>query len=234
MKCAHCGFEIPEGSKDCPYCQRVDPARASDPPPAWTPSLDPAPAAPPSRRGWLLLLPAAALGAYSWWTAPPPPPPLPSAPPPAAVPVPAAPQPAVQEPSAALPAPPPGPAPAPALAPAPEPARWEFSGRVYDLITLEPVFGADLRFVGRNGPVEASSDESGRYRVRLSAAGAPWRLQVSHPDYERRYLDEISPPYRKVDLRTRRLVRSSRSANAAWRGEDGSPTRRDIVLVPSR
>lgn len=144
-------------------------------------------------------------------------------------------------------APPAGPAPSDAAKPAPPPVQaagpepekprpqWVFEGRIYDMITLRPVFAAELRLeAGDEKPAAAQTDENGRYRVSVPALeGETYQLTLTHPDYDgKRYFDEISPPYRTLDAQERRAMRRLVPRHKAWAGRVGGKTRRDLVLVP--
>lgn len=182
-------------------------------------------------------------------------PPAASAPMPPLIPPPAPPKPAA--PLAKAPAPPP-PAPAPAAslpmhksaaqAPgkpleiaelavpisSPKPALWVFEGQIYDLLTLLPVFDAEVRLLDASGKVVASAStaDGGRYRLSVEAARQGYRVSVLHPDYQDKLLDEIVPPYKDVDRRSRLLAASVGASQRPWMGLAAGPVRRDFVMVP--
>ncbi|MDX6770597.1 MAG: carboxypeptidase-like regulatory domain-containing protein, partial [Elusimicrobiota bacterium] len=134
------------------------------------------------------------------------------------------------------------PAAAPAAAPeAPRPPAkpkgpvWAFEGVVYDVISLQAVFAAHLRFLDASGETvgQTTTGDGGRYRVALPplASGA-YTLTVSHPDYSDKYIDEIDPPFREVDREQRLLLSESAARNRPWQGDAKKSLRRDFVMIP--
>lgn len=224
------------------------PAPAPEPVPAPPPTPAPAPAPAPVVAPAPAPTPAPAPAPAPAPTPAPAPAPAPvvaPAPPPkpAPAPVPAAPKPAAKAPvPAPKPAPDPDVDPEAVPAPAPEkPAKakpgptWTFEGEVYNLISLEPVYAAKLSFKDASGAVKgtAITGDGGRYKVSLPAGGAAgYTLEVAHPDFLPKYLDEISPPFREVDESERRALVSMGTTRRPWVGSPSSATKRDFVLVP--
>lgn len=139
------------------------------------------------------------------------------------------------------PAAPAQPAPKPVPRAAPEPAAprpkelgWQFEGAVYDVISLQPVFAAHLRFLDNKGETvgQTTTGDGGRYRVSLPPAAGGYTLTVSQPDYTEKYIDEIDPPFREVDREQRLLLSESAARNRPWVGVLKKTVRRDFVMVP--
>lgn len=171
-------------------------------------------------------------------------------------PVPQPPAPLAPPPAARL-APPPAPTPTPSALPmhkpaaqapgkpvevpeaplreaAPKPALWIFEGHIYDLVTLSPVFDAEitLRDVSGKSAATTTTGEGGRYRLAVEAWPQGYRATVKHPDYQDKLLDEIDPPYREVDRRSRLLAASAGGRPKPWIGKVSGPVRRDFVMIP--
>lgn len=133
------------------------------------------------------------------------------------------------EPEAEAPAPE---APAPA-APAPvEAVVWRFEGRVYDILSLKPVAGANLTFLADDGGQGgAVSGADGRFRVKLPSTPGGYRLVVDQSDYDGDHFDDPSANYRAMTLAARAALRNSVPKHRAWKGAAGT-VRRDIALFP--
>jgi hypothetical protein len=134
------------------------------------------------------------------------------------------------------PAPPaPKPRPQPASRPKDAGPSWAFYGMVYDLISLRPVYGAALTFKSPSGAAagEASTSEDGGYEISLEPLSeAGYSLLVKHPDYQDKYIDEISPPFREVSLEERRLLVRMAARARPWVGKATLTVRRDFVMIP--
>lgn len=132
--------------------------------------------------------------------------------------------------------------------------QWVFYGRVYDLVTLLPISGAQLSFPmpasGSNYSPMApaptygmivSSDSDGRFSVVLSrvADGQSYEIRSSGAGYAASVLYEPDIPYAKLPLSERReIVRNAQDGDMTLppltdvAGE--TSIRRDIFLAPSR
>lgn len=175
----------------------------------------------------------------------PPPPPLaaapsaaPKAPSKAAAPPPKPAVPRPQPAAAASPAPPKA-APAKEAAPPPEPVAklrdWVFQGQVYDIITLQPVYGVSLTFKDPFGRLvgKASTGDNGHYRVRLPALETGgYAVTLSHPDYRAHFLEDVYPPVRTLPEDQRRALAGARPVDKPWLGSVRSSVRRDLVVTP--
>jgi hypothetical protein len=80
---------------------------------------------------------------------------------------------------------------------------WEVRGEVYDLLTLEPVAGAEIVF--REDPTAAGkrveTDASGKFTALVPAATAKGLVvSFSHPDYDDVFLEETRAPYKRWSL----------------------------------
>lgn len=122
----------------------------------------------------------------------------------------------------------------------PEPAmaveKWTFEGRIYDMLTLRPVFAAEVRLQPKEGkPLAVQTDENGRYRIQVPALdGGSYQLAIVHPDYDKkRYFDEISPPYKELELQDRKALVRLVPRHRPWTGKVKGRTRRDLVLLPA-
>lgn len=110
---------------------------------------------------------------------------------------------------------------------------WVFQGRLYDMISLKPVAGAELMLMdsGEQNIFTARSDAKGRYEFDVPAVKGGYRLVVDHPYYLADYFDEKNPPYAKSPLSARRQLRAARPTHKPWIGS-GKPVRRDVILYP--
>lgn len=97
---------------------------------------------------------------------------------------------------------------APATAPPPEfhksraafPAKWKISGRVYDLLTLEPVAGASVTFTNQETGKRhsAKTGKDGRYSLVLpSLKEGAYAPDVAHPAYRAGFLEDGEVPYKE-------------------------------------
>ncbi|MBI5211733.1 MAG: hypothetical protein HY927_17325 [Elusimicrobia bacterium] len=163
---------------------------------------------------------------------------------PAPTPPPAKPQPAAASSAVAKPVPAQAPPPAAKEAPKPEPPAaasaaqkvWAFKGRVYDVITLAPVYDAKLLLRDDSGRIvgQAITTDEGRYTLTVPAlAGGKYELTVLHQDYRPKYLDDIDPPYEEAPEVARQAVANSAPRNKPWVGASGKTTVRDFVMVPA-
>src|SRR5262249_27422332 len=67
---------------------------------------------------------------------------------------------------------------------------WAFEGKVYDMLTLRPVALADITLSAESSEDEgfkATTDEKGRYRLKVPENAAGYSASISHPDYPDRY-----------------------------------------------
>ena len=150
-------------------------------------------------------------------------------------------------PPVAAPAPAPVPAPVPAPAPVPEVKKeepkpqeepepvptWTAEGKVYDMLSLRPAFGAKLRFTAkRERPVEVETNEAGRYRATLPEVEGGYTLAIQLPDIDNaRYFDEIDPPYRTLEQAERLQLQQMVPSHKPWNAKGGARLRRDLVVV---
>jgi hypothetical protein len=131
------------------------------------------------------------------------------------------------------------PEPAKVVEPPPEPVaaakpRWVFEGRVYDLVTLQSVYAADLVFRDASGQTrgETSTGDEGRYRVVLEPLAGGYTMTPKHADFQGKYFDEISPPFEELSAEERRQLASSVGRGKPWIGKTGGVVRRDFVMIP--
>lgn len=118
--------------------------------------------------------------------------------------------------------------------PAPLPsATWVFEGRVYDMITLKPVKGAQLAFMGGETEAVFTTDARGVYRASVPALEGGYSLVVDHPDYLEGHFDETSPPYRQRKLAQRHGMRTAEPSGEPWVGDARTPLKKDLVLFPA-
>ncbi|HAM35831.1 MAG TPA: hypothetical protein DEB40_12130 [Elusimicrobia bacterium] len=127
------------------------------------------------------------------------------------------------------------PAPRPALSiPSTPSPRWIFLGQVYDLISLQPISGAQLTFRDASGNVRGSTitRQDGGYRIALpSLRGGSYALAVKHQDYQVKYIDEISPPFKEVSAAERRQLADLAARARPWIGKTNGSTQRDFVMI---
>jgi len=115
----------------------------------------------------------------------------------------------------------------------PEAGDWLFQGRLYDMISLKPVVGAELMLMDSTEQkiFTAQSDAKGRYEFEVPAVKGGFRLLVDHPYYLADYFDEKSPPYDKSPLSARQQLRAARPTHKPWIG-GAKAVRRDLILYP--
>lgn len=125
------------------------------------------------------------------------------------------------------------PAAEPAAAAAPE--EWWFYGQVYDLMTLRPVRGAELTFVGGEQTLSFRTDAKGQYQAKAPATeDAPgYEVLVDHADYVDVYLIDKQPSYKSLGAGARGQLRASLPKHPPWAGARGKWVRRDLVLIPA-
>ena len=102
------------------------------------------------------------------------------------------------------------------------------------MVSLKPVKGVILLFMTQSEEetIDAKSDANGRYKVTLPARAGGFKLMADHPDYIDGYFEETDPPYKAWTMARRRQLRSAKHEHKAWRADDASPQRRDLVLFP--
>lgn len=112
---------------------------------------------------------------------------------------------------------------------------WVFSGRLYDLMNLRPVYEATLMFRDSRGKAggKVITGDDGGYRLSLPAleSGGYW-LTIEHPDYLDKYIEEVEPPLHTMPRDQRRNLST---LNPKLNPIEGSPygaTRKDLILVP--
>ena len=112
---------------------------------------------------------------------------------------------------------------------------WVFEGKVYDIVTLEAVYGATLVFrdaAGRLAGKTVTGDE-GHYRIQVdSPEKGGLKLEVRHPDFLPKYLDEIDPPFRDTEKGDRMALAKAGSSNKPWVGNSAKSVHRDFVMFP--
>jgi hypothetical protein len=127
--------------------------------------------------------------------------------------------------------------------------QWAFYGRIYDVITLKPVAGAQLSVtvVGQDGRLPYGgafampSDEDGRFMavLRRLPEGSTYELRAQRAGYASPALYESDIPYATLPLPERRsIVRNAQDGDMTLppltdiTGEGSM--RRDVFLAPSR
>jgi len=116
--------------------------------------------------------------------------------------------------------------------------EWRFSGRVFDLLTLQPVADAELVFANPEGgerfPIV--TDSNGLYRLVLPAASGGYDMSVSHPKYEPKYLPDGNPPLAGLPLARRREIGIDSAITLQHKEmflpDPGGELRRDLALIP--
>lgn len=111
-------------------------------------------------------------------------------------------------------------------------APWAFEGLIYDILTLRPVPGVDVIFVGLSKSYPTRSDARGRYRVEVPPLEQGYTVVIEHRHYIEDYFPETSPPYRSLSPARRSQLRASIPKPLPWKGRPGEVLRRDAALFP--
>jgi hypothetical protein len=122
-------------------------------------------------------------------------------------------------------------------------SQWAFYGRVFDVITLQPVPNVQLRFASAGGslpsnasgpysgsPVGAPSDSDGRFIAVLSRLqdGMTYEVRALRAGYASTLLYESDIPYAKLSLSERREI-----ARNAQDGDMTAPPLTDVAGEPA-
>ncbi|MFA5139455.1 MAG: hypothetical protein WC728_09510 [Elusimicrobiota bacterium] len=120
----------------------------------------------------------------------------------------------------------------PVQTPEPVVVAWRFEGQVYDMVTLRPIKGAQLVFMGGDQDYNFSTDKQGLYKVKVPPLeGASYQVLVDHAEYLEGYFDEADPPYHQRPRAARIGMRNAKPRNKPWEG-GAAITQRDLVLFP--
>ncbi len=87
---------------------------------------------------------------------------------------------------------------------------WRIYGRIYDLITLEPIIGANLSFRGKSSGknFKARTDEQGFYTSKVAKIEEKgYAISVSHPKYGTHFSEDLAPSYATKSLERRKEAR---------------------------
>jgi len=111
-------------------------------------------------------------------------------------------------------------------------AAWRFEGRIYDMVTLRPIRGAQLVFMGGDQDYTFTTDKQGVYKAKVPPLdGASYQVLVDHADYLEGYFDETAPMYRERPRAARIGMRNAKPRNKPWEG-GAAVVQRDLVLFP--
>jgi hypothetical protein len=83
---------------------------------------------------------------------------------------------------------------------------WRFNGRVYDMVTLEPIGSARLTFLDKNNgrTFKTKTNHSGRYSIELPKLEfSGYAVEIRHPKYAI-FAEDSSPSYADRE-RSRRM-----------------------------
>jgi hypothetical protein len=244
-KTARIELSFPEPVRERPHPAPVPTPKPVVKPPVPTPKpapVQPAAAPVPDRRSfpaWVFLA-AAGLCAcvfllpFLWKVRSPLPAPVPAPAPP--------PEPVVAKAPAPPPAPKPAPPPPAPVEPAPPPKKAvsEFlvQGKVFDLLTLEPVDRAAVLFTAPDSGrrFSAETGKNGGFRRQLPVDRAGYEIEIKAPGYDPDFLLDGEKPLRGFSVASRSDL-ASRSSVRAWgaRLEKASAQaviNRDFALVP--
>lgn len=116
--------------------------------------------------------------------------------------------------------------------------EWRMRGVIFDLLTAEPVKGADVVFMdaktGRQ--FKTGTDGQGRYRATLPVVEEGYDLAIRHPRYEPKYFQDGVPSYRAEGYEQRQktatdLLRILQTKEMII-GVGGTILERDFVVIP--
>jgi hypothetical protein len=112
-------------------------------------------------------------------------------------------------------------------------------GAIFDLLTTEPVKGADVVFMdAKTGRRFATgTDAQGRYRATLPYSEEGYDLAIRHGRYEPKYFEDGVPSYRELPVEKRSstaadLLRILQTKEMIV-GQGGSVIERNFVLIPT-
>jgi hypothetical protein len=117
--------------------------------------------------------------------------------------------------------------------------EWKFSGKVFDLLTLQPVADADIVFAdpGSVARFAISTNAEGVYRLVMPANSGGYDVRVSHPDYESRFVSDGTPPLRDLSAKQRRTLIANHAATLQHRElfapDPQGRLKRDMALIPT-
>lgn len=121
----------------------------------------------------------------------------------------------------------------------PPPANeWRIRGTLFDLISAEPVAGADVVFMdGSTGrQFSTGSDNKGNFRATLPVNENGYDLSIRHAKYEQKYFEDGSPSYRKQGPEKRQRAAADLLKVLQHKdflsAEAGGVLERDFVLIP--
>lgn len=116
--------------------------------------------------------------------------------------------------------------------------EWRMRGAVYDLLSTDPIKGADVVFMdAKTGRRFATgTDAQGRYRATLPVVEEGYDLAIRHPRYEPKYFEDGVPSYRELAIEQRQsaatdLMRILQTKEMIV-GVGGTVLERDFVLIP--
>lgn len=116
--------------------------------------------------------------------------------------------------------------------------EWRMRGAIFDLLTAEPVKGADVVFMdaktGRQ--FRTGTDAQGKYRATLPVVEEGYDLNIRHPKYEPKYFEDGVPSYRELGHEQRQsaatdLLRILQTKEMIV-GQGGTVLQRDYVVIP--
>lgn len=96
---------------------------------------------------------------------------------------------------------------------------WRVHGRIFDLITLEPIGGADISFRGKSSrrTLGARTDHQGFYSALLPKSESEgYAVSVSHPKYGTIFSEDRTPSYGAKSLEKRKEAREMIRSLTQW------------------
>lgn len=121
------------------------------------------------------------------------------------------------------------------------PAKGTFTvrGSIFDLMTLTPVSGAEIRF--KDGDTEkqvsVATDEKGRYKISLKSNGTGYALSIRHPRYSKRGLEDWGVSFRSMSRAQREQAASdhlARQTKTIILSMPGQVIEQDYAVLPLR
>lgn len=116
--------------------------------------------------------------------------------------------------------------------------EWRMRGAIFDLLTTDPVKGADVVFMdAKTGRRFATgTDAQGRFRATLPVSDAGYDLAIRHPRYEPKYFEDGVPSYRTQGPEQRQsaaadLLRILQTKEMIV-GVGGAVIEKDFILIP--
>lgn len=116
--------------------------------------------------------------------------------------------------------------------------EWRMGGHVFDLITLLPVYSAEVIFTDPVSGRRAATvtDSEGNYRVRLPPTSSGYDVVIRRPGYDTKYAEDGDPPFKAMSLEDRKQKAWDMTRTLQHKqllsAPAGGRIQRDFALIP--